>query len=78
MHTAGFRHVVGTLWPADDQTSAAVAGDFYARLTAQQRGEGAAGDASGAGRALHAAVQTVRAAHPKVPTYWANHVHYGP
>ncbi|CAL9458948.1 hypothetical protein SUDANB58_02607 [Streptomyces sp. enrichment culture] len=77
MQTAGFSHVIGTLWPADDETCPAVTRDFYARLTAGQ-GEKPAGDASNAARALHAAVRRVRADYPKTPTYWANYVHYGP
>ncbi|MET8765653.1 CHAT domain-containing protein [Streptomyces sp. NPDC004658] len=77
MQTAGFRHVVGTLWEADDETCLAVAGDFYARLTAGQDDITAGGGPDPA-RALHAALRPVRAAYPNTPTYWANYVHYGP
>ncbi|TYB45527.1 CHAT domain-containing protein [Actinomadura chibensis] len=65
---AGYAHVVGTLWPADDRTATAVTRGFYRRLAA--------------GRPVHAAlaetVADVRAESPKTPSLWASYVHVGP
>ncbi|MDT0269699.1 CHAT domain-containing protein [Streptomyces sp. DSM 44915] len=72
-HTAGFRHVIGTLWPVDDEEAAEIADAFYARVASGH----ALGDASGSARALHAAVRARRAENPHTPTLWAAHLHYG-
>ncbi|OLT20736.1 hypothetical protein BJF78_09225 [Pseudonocardia sp. CNS-139] len=65
---AGYRHVVGTLWPAGDATAARLANDFYQRLHA---GDGPAA-------ALHLAVREVRAEQPLTPSAWACYMHAGP
>ncbi|MGC9496883.1 CHAT domain-containing protein [Streptomyces sp. WG7] len=69
---AGFRHVVGTLWEADDIVSARIAQAFYASLT------GAGGlDCSRSAAALRTAVLAERDLYPHTPSLWAGHVHAG-
>ncbi|MEV6282439.1 CHAT domain-containing protein [Kribbella sp. NPDC051770] len=63
---AGFRHVIGTLWPVGDQTARSVADHYY---SAQRTTDPAT--------ALHAAVQAVRTAYPNRPAVWAPFVHAG-
>ncbi|TQM10794.1 CHAT domain-containing protein [Pseudonocardia kunmingensis] len=65
---AGYRHVVGTLWPVLDATSARLAADFYERHRA----------GAPAAEALHAVVRELRDAHPLLASTWAAHVHSGP
>ena len=71
---AGFRQVVGTLWPIDDAVAAEIATDFYLHLTdagtAAPRPEQAA-------FALHQAVARARRRHPDAPSLWAAHIHVG-
>ncbi len=72
---AGFRHVVGTLWPIDDRAAVRVSGRFYEALVSAAGSELAA-DAAAA--ALHDAVRQLRAAHPDRVYDWAAWVHSGP
>lgn len=65
-HLAGFRHVVASLWPLNDDIAAAAARSFY-RL---------AGD--GVPLALRRVALELRARHPDRPDYWAALVHSGP
>ena len=65
---AGYRHVVGTLWPVLDTITGRMTRNFYARL--------ADGDAPA--EALHAAVRETRSDHLRAPFVWAAHVHAGP
>ncbi|MCH6165802.1 CHAT domain-containing protein [Pseudonocardia alaniniphila] len=65
---AGYRHVVGTLWPVLDATAARLTQGFYDR---HHRGESPA-------EALHAVVRELRAAQPLAPSAWAAHIHAGP
>ncbi|MBB5868508.1 hypothetical protein F4553_001887 [Allocatelliglobosispora scoriae] len=65
---AGFRHVVGTLWPIADTVALDFARHIYGGL---HRPDDAA-------HAVHAAVHAVRAAYPAHPQLWASHVHIGP
>ncbi|MBE1489173.1 CHAT domain-containing protein [Plantactinospora soyae] len=71
--TAGFRHVIATLWTVHDDRSAQLADDVYAQLLASGRL-----DAAGAARALHRAVLTLREQLPHAPLVWAPYVHSGP
>jgi tetratricopeptide (TPR) repeat protein len=64
---AGYRHVVGTLWPILDSAAARVTRQFYA----QRRGLPPA-------EALHAVVRRFRADAPQRPSVWSAHVHSGP
>ncbi|MGQ4485011.1 CHAT domain-containing protein [Streptomyces sp. SAS_281] len=69
---AGFRHVVGTLWEADDEMSAQIADSFYTSLT------GADGpDYTRSAAALHTAVRAARDDFPNTPSLWAGYVHAG-
>ncbi|MBE1535588.1 CHAT domain-containing protein [Actinomadura algeriensis] len=68
-HQIGFAHVVGTLWPVDDNAAADITDDFYERIAAHGPGDAA--------RALHDAVLRFRATHPDQPALWAAHLHVG-
>lgn len=72
-HLAGYRSVVGTLWPVTDRTARAVAHRFYDRLT----GGGTPPRPARSAEALHDAVRHRRAARPAVPAQWAAYVHTG-
>ncbi|MGW4275281.1 CHAT domain-containing protein [Streptomyces seoulensis] len=74
-HLAGYRHVIGTLWPVDERAAAEIANDFYIRLTA---GGTTPPDTAMSARALHQAVRSLRARYLRSPTYWAAHTHTGP
>ncbi|MCW6010451.1 CHAT domain-containing protein [Micromonospora sp. CPCC 205371] len=65
--TAGYPHVVGTLWPMPDAVGGLLAGRFYERIV-----EG--GDPA---EALHHAVSSLRRDTPDSPVLWANLVHFG-
>ncbi|WP_405725088.1 CHAT domain-containing protein [Streptomyces sp. NBC_00028] len=71
-HLAGYRHVVGTLWPVDDHPAGRITRDFY-------RGAGTAEglSAESAASALHSAVHAARRRMPGHPSVWAAHVHVG-
>jgi CHAT domain-containing protein len=66
---AGYRHVIGTLWPIDDQAAVAATEEIYRRLAPP--GEG---DLAGA---VHAATRTLRARWSACPSVWASHIHAG-
>ncbi|OHV31235.1 hypothetical protein BCD49_32120 [Pseudofrankia sp. EUN1h] len=67
LQLVGYRNVVGTLWPINDQISASVADHVYAALEAGA--EMAA--------AVHQATRALREAHRNRPTAWAAHIHAG-
>ncbi|CAL9420150.1 CHAT domain-containing protein [Streptomyces sp. enrichment culture] len=71
LQLAGFSQVIGTLWRADDASSAELAERVYAALAPAREGP------PPAARALHQAVRTLRARHPDRPLSWAAHVHSG-
>ncbi len=66
---AGYRHVLGTLWPISDTLATTVSHDIHQRLS------GSEPDVAGA---LHAVVRALRDALPDHPSLWASHVHIGP
>jgi tetratricopeptide (TPR) repeat protein len=68
---AGYRHVVATLWPVNDEVAAMAARRFYRSL-------GDAPTADGAAVALHEVTVRLRARFPRDPALWAPFVHYGP
>ena len=79
LHTAGFRHVVGTLWRVTDGTAAETARLFYDALHPDLHADLDADlDADRAAEALHAAALELRARYPLLPTRWAGYVHIGP
>ncbi|WP_308258588.1 CHAT domain-containing protein [Saccharothrix obliqua] len=65
---AGFRHVIGGLWPLRDSVSVTAARAFHDRLDS--------GDDPAT--ALHHTVRLLRDAHPDKPNLWAPFVHNGP
>jgi hypothetical protein len=71
---AGYRNVIGTLWPINDRAARTVAGAFYAELTG---GGATPPDPGRAALALHRAVGTVRRAAPALPSRWAAYIHSG-
>lgn len=71
-HLAGYRHVVGTLWPVDDHPAGRITRDFY-----QEVGAGGGLSAEAAAPALHGAVHRARRRMPDHPSVWAAHVHVG-
>lgn len=74
-HLAGYRNVIGTLWPVNEHTATDIAADFYAHLTADGT---TTPDTADSARALHHAVHTLRARFLLSPTHWAAHTHTGP
>jgi CHAT domain/Tetratricopeptide repeat len=74
LHLAGYRHVIGTLWPVGDTAAAEIAESFYAHLT---RHGTCAPDADQAAYALHHAIRRQRDRNPHAPTDWASHTHTG-
>jgi CHAT domain len=70
---AGSRHVVGTLWAANDVIAPKIAAAFYAGL----RDTDNLLDTARAARALHEAVRAVRAGRPHAPALWATYLHAG-
>ncbi|MEU1371415.1 CHAT domain-containing protein [Streptomyces sp. NPDC005803] len=71
---AGFRNVIGTLWPITDQAAASFARDVYGTLTDQGCSPAAPERAA---HALHHAVRHQRDRTPALPTRWAAYIHYG-
>jgi CHAT domain-containing protein len=74
---AGFRHVVGCLWPSDDEVCVAIAKSFYHDLS---QGEAARfGDDKAVALALHRAAMNIREnrKYRKRPLLWAQYVHFG-
>ena len=71
---AGYRHVIGTLWPIADDAAEEIARVFYRELTR----EGATQPIPDrAPEAIHRAIRHQREQSPTLPTRWAAHVHYG-
>lgn len=70
--TAGFRHVVGTLWAVYDKTAATVAEKVYLQILGE--------DGPVAGRsaaALHRVQSALRNRLPDEPSRWASYLHAG-
>ncbi|KAF2465628.1 uncharacterized protein BDR25DRAFT_239619, partial [Lindgomyces ingoldianus] len=74
---AGFRHVIGCLWPSNDNVCVSIAKSFYSELV-QDRAVRRDGDRATA-IALHKAVMKVRESkeYRKRPLLWAQYVHFG-
>jgi tetratricopeptide (TPR) repeat protein len=73
---AGFRHVIGCLWPSDDNVCVEVARSFYTELYRNGTLNYTDRDVV---MALHKAVSEVskRDEYRKRPLHWAQYVHYG-
>jgi hypothetical protein len=65
---AGYRHVIGTLWPVNDAAAVAIADDIYACVVSGTR------DMAGA---VHMATRKLRNECPDTPWVWASHIHVG-
>jgi tetratricopeptide (TPR) repeat protein len=65
---AGYRQVIGTLWPINDRIAVKIADAVYQSLATG--GEPAA--------ALHSATRRIRDEWPDLPFRWAAHIHVGP
>jgi CHAT domain-containing protein len=64
---AGYRQVIGTLWPIGDQHAVEIAEDIYTTLPLT-------GDAAAA---VHAATRRTRRRWADLPSVWASHIHVG-
>jgi len=71
---AGYRNVVGTLWPVNDATSADIARTTYETLT---QGGNTAPRTDLSAHALHQAIRSLRDRYPASPSLWAGHIHVG-
>jgi len=67
---AGYRHVIGTLWPIADSRAVELARDLYEVLASPATGDTAA-------HALHTVTRQLRDRWPQLPTAWASHIHVG-
>ncbi|MGW3340362.1 CHAT domain-containing protein [Streptomyces sp. NPDC001009] len=67
---SGYRQVVGTLWPVDDEHISGPVRTVYERLAAD-------GDPDGAATALREAVLRLRGLWSRAPSVWAGYVHSG-
>ena len=67
---AGYRHVIGTLWPVNDAAAVMIADGIYAAITAHP----GTGDIAGA---VHAATRKLRDQWADRPSVWASHIHVG-
>ncbi len=70
---AGFPHVIGTLWQANDELAIDIAENFYTALAS----DNGVLDTSRATHALHQAVRKARDRYPITPSLWAAHIHAG-
>jgi tetratricopeptide (TPR) repeat protein len=77
---AGYRHVVGTLWPIDDRIAVDMAADFYNGLISGGAGGSVLEhiDVSGVAISLHHATRRLRERYPQIPFIWAAFTHWGP
>jgi CHAT domain-containing protein len=73
-HLAGYRHVIGTLWPISDEASVEVASDFYRDLTRSGTQPVNTGRAA---LALHHATRRLRNQTREAPSMWAPYTHTG-
>lgn len=71
---AGFRHVIGALWPVSDATAGEVSRAVYEHLTDGGRRAPHTADCA---LALHTAVRGLRERYAATPTVWASYVHTG-
>lgn len=67
---AGYRHVIGTLWPINDHTAVELADDLYTAITS-------AGAIDDIAVMLHAATRRLRNRWLTTPSVWASHIHSG-
>jgi len=68
---AGYRHVIGTLWPVIDSAAAKVSKGIYSDLAG-------AGTTDASAAALHTITRELRDQQLDAPSAWASHIHSGP
>ncbi|MEV6560889.1 CHAT domain-containing protein [Nocardia sp. NPDC051756] len=73
LHLAGYRQVIGTLWPIGEFASQRMAVDFYHGIAR----DGTL-DVTDAAFALHTATVGFRDEFPNTPSAWAAYLHIGP
>ncbi|MFE2689982.1 CHAT domain-containing protein, partial [Streptomyces mirabilis] len=73
-YLAGYRHVIGTLWPINDRIAAEMAADFYAQITDNGT---TPPQSDRSAHALHEATRRLRTDYLNTPTLWAAHTHTG-
>ena len=66
-HIAGFAHVIGTLWPSQDQACQKMALDFYSALS----------HTDDVGLSYRTAIMALMEEKPLQPLYWAPFIHFG-
>lgn len=66
---AGYRHVIGTLWPVSDSMSVWLTSEIYKALTQS--------DPVSPAVAVHAATKRLRNEYPDRPSLWSSHMHIG-
>jgi len=66
-HIAGFVHVIGTLWPSDDQACQEMAVEFYSMLSQTHN----------VAVSYHTAIMRLMKQKPLQPLYWAPFIHFG-
>jgi len=71
---AGYRNVIGTLWPVGDRPATRIAAHVYAHLTDSGENPPATDQTA---VALHHATRRLRRDHLGEPTLWAAHIHVG-
>lgn len=71
---AGFRHVIGCLWPSSDRVCVEIAREFYRELDVRS-GQGI--DDMAFARALHIAVGKAYITLRDHPLLWAQYIHIG-
>jgi hypothetical protein len=76
IQVAGFAHVIGSLWDADDAASIEVTRNFYTTPPMEEDPDQSRDNrvALSLNRAINAAIIE----DPEMPLWWANYVHYGP
>jgi len=66
-HIAGFVHVIGTLWPSDDQACQEMASEFYSMLS----------QTDDVAVSYRTAIMRLVKQKPLQPLYWAPFIHFG-
>jgi len=66
-HIAGFVHVIGTLWPSQDQACQKMAVDFYSALS----------KTDDVAVSYRTAIMGLMKEKPSQPKYWAPFIHFG-
>ena len=66
-HIAGFRHVIGTLWPSEDEACRKMAVGFYSALR----------ETDDVALSYRTAIMELMKQNPLQPLYWAPFIHFG-